>query len=161
KWFWATTLKATVAMPTLEGVSLAKQSKVTCKGFKSTNVFQAKLIDRSTLDGEIETAKADLDVDGASRVTLKGFAKEAKISGSEQCRLFLADFTLDRADVTLRNGSTATVNVKERLDYDLSTACRVEYRGSPPVTKGSTSGGSLVLPMAPGSGEAGTEPNSG
>jgi RNA polymerase sigma factor (sigma-70 family) len=161
KSFWATTLKATVAMPALEGVSLAKQSKVTCEGFKSTKGFQAKLIDRSTLDGEIETAKADLDVEGASRVTLKGSAKEAKISGSEQCRLFLADFSLDRADITLRNGSTATVNVKERLDYDLRTACRVEYRGSPPVTKGSTSGGSQVLPLAAGSGEAETEPNSG
>src|SRR5262249_29766831 len=80
-------------------------------------------------------------------VTLKGSAKEVKISAAQVCRLSLADFVVNRADVTLRDGSTATVNVKEKLDYDLSRACRLEYLGKPTTTRGKTSDTSTAVPV--------------
>jgi RNA polymerase sigma factor (sigma-70 family) len=146
KSFWATALKATIAMPALEGVRLEQLSKVTCRGFRSGRVFQAKVTGQSTLDGEIEADKLDLDATGLSTVTLKGRGKEAKISASQQCRLALANLALDQADVTLKNRSRATVHVNERLNYDLSAACRLEFVGNPRITQGKISDGSLVAP---------------
>src|SRR5262249_39013715 len=100
KSFSATSLKATIAMPSLEGLRAASGTRVTTKGFKSAKAFQANIAS-STLEGDIEASSVDLDVAGSGRVTLKGQAKEIKISASQACRLSLADFAVDRADVTL------------------------------------------------------------
>jgi thiol-disulfide isomerase/thioredoxin len=153
--FSASALKATIAMPALQGLSLARGSKATCKGFKSAKVFQAKLTGSSTLEGEIEAEKVDVDAAGGSQVTLKGSAKTAKVSATQECLLFLNELALDEADVTLKHGSKAAVNVKQRLDYDLSAASRLEYRVAPARSKGRTTDGSLALTSTtPGEGWA-------
>jgi thiol-disulfide isomerase/thioredoxin len=139
-----TVLKATIAMPALEEISLAKQSKVTCKGFKSANGFQARVTEASTLDGQIEAEKLDLLAAGASRVTLKGSAKEAKIVASQGCHLFLADFVVNNANVTLKDRTKATVNVVGKLEYDVTVASEMAYVGNPNPRKGKDSGGSVV-----------------
>src|SRR5205807_201801 len=122
-----------------------KQSRVSCKGFKATKLFQANVTERSILEGEIEAEKVDLTATKDGSVVLKGSAKEAKISASERGRLFLPEFALDHAEVTLKNGSTAVIKVNARLDYDLSASSRLEYLGSPVSTKGRTLDGSLAL----------------
>jgi thiol-disulfide isomerase/thioredoxin len=155
KSFSASALKATIAMPALERVNVARGGKVTCKAFKSAKIFQAILTGSSTLEGEIEADKVGLDASGGSQVTLKGSAKEAKISASQECLLFLTDFVVEQADITLKNGSKAAVNVKERLDYELDSACRLEYLVMPARTTGTTSAGSSALTsLTPGKGWA-------
>jgi RNA polymerase sigma factor (sigma-70 family) len=141
---WATTLKASIAMPALEGVSLSRASQATLKGFKSAKGFKASVTGACRLDGDIEAGQVDLDVVEAGTVTLKGAARGARISASRACSLFLDDLALDRAEVTLKDASSATVSVKAKLDYDLSTACRLEYRGDPTVGKHELSGGSIA-----------------
>jgi thiol-disulfide isomerase/thioredoxin len=160
KSFWATSLKATIAMPALDGLRVASGGKVTMKGFKSAKPFQAKVAFSGTLEGEIEAPSVDLDVAGGGRVTLKGSAKELKISAAQVCRLSLADLAVGRADVTLRDGATAIVNVKEKLDYDLSRACRLEYLGKPTATKGTTTDESMAVPVTsdPEKGKAAPQP---
>jgi thiol-disulfide isomerase/thioredoxin len=155
KSFSVSALKVTIRMPALEGVSLTRGSRVTLKGFKSAKAFQAKLTASSTLQGEIQAEKLDLDAAMASQVTLKGAAREATISASHGCLLFLTDFALEQGHVTLKNGSKAAMNVKERLDYDLSSGCRLEYSVLPARTRGKTSGDSSVQTSAtPGKGWA-------
>jgi RNA polymerase sigma factor (sigma-70 family) len=155
--FWATSLKATVALPALEELRAASASRVTMKGFKSDKPFQANVRFVSTLEGDIEAPNVSVDVAGHSRVTLKGRAKEVTISASQGGRLSLADFAADHVDVTLKHGATATVNVKERLNYDLSQGCRLEYLGNPPTTKGKTTDASMAVPVT--STSALTEPS--
>jgi thiol-disulfide isomerase/thioredoxin len=161
KSFWATALKATIAMPTLEGVSLAKRSRVTCKGFKPVKAFQAKLIERSTLEGEIEAEDVALEATGGSRVTLKGSAKQGKLWASDEGFLFLADFALDSAEVSLEKGSRATVHVKAKLGYDLRTNCLLGYLGNPRSTRGTTEGDSLAVPHRLAPEIEGAMPNAG
>ena len=159
--FWATSLKATIALPALEELRAASGSRVTMKGFKSDKPFQANLRFVSTLEGDIEARNVSLDVAGHSQVTLKGRAKEVKISASQGSRLSLADFTADHVDVTLKHGATATVNVKERLDYDLNQACRLEYLGNPPAAKGKTTDTSMAVPVTSPSAPAEPSPKHG
>lgn len=136
----ATLLKAAIAMPTVEGVSLTGACQGTLKGFKSTKHFQAKLTGASTLEGKIEAAKVELDVMGASEVTLQGSGENATLSAGGASKLFLADFALDSTAVNLTGASTATVHVKGKLDYVLSGASQLEYRGNPTIGKSETSG---------------------
>jgi thiol-disulfide isomerase/thioredoxin len=120
---------------------------MTLKGFKSARPFHAGVAFSGTLEGEIEAPHVDLDVAGGGRVTLRGSAKELKISAAQVSQLSLADFAADHADVTLQDGSTATVKVKEKLDYDLKRGSRLDYLGNPPTTKGMTSDSSLAIPV--------------
>jgi RNA polymerase sigma factor (sigma-70 family) len=138
----STTLKATIAMPVLERVDASGAVQVQCHGFKSAKSFKANITNASRLTGEIDAGKVDLRVAGGSKIILKGSAREARISGSQAGSLFLGDLALDRADVTLKEASSATVNVKGQLDYDLSLASRLEYRGDPAIGKHQATGAS-------------------
>jgi RNA polymerase sigma factor (sigma-70 family) len=137
-----TTLKASITMPALERVELARSSQATVKGFKGGKAFQAKLTGASHLNGEVEAGRVELEVTGGSKTTLKGAAKEARISATGAGSLSLGELTLDRADVTLASASSATVNVTKKLDYRLSGASRLEYRGNPAIGRAEVSGGS-------------------
>lgn len=143
--FWATSLKATIAMPSLEGLRTTSGSRVTLKGFKSDKPFKSYVAFSSTLDGEIEAGNMNLEAAGGARVTLKGSARELKVLASHASRLSLADFTADRADVTLRDGSTMALRVKEKLEYDLNRACRLEYLGNPATARGKAADGSSAV----------------
>jgi RNA polymerase sigma factor (sigma-70 family) len=139
-----TTLKATIAMPALERVELSRSSQVTTKGFASGKVFQAKVTEASSLNGEIKAGRVELELASAGKVTLKGAAKEARISANGASSLSLGELTLERADVTLTGGSSATLNVTKKLDYHLSGGSRLEYRGNPSLGKQEVSAGSVV-----------------
>jgi CubicO group peptidase (beta-lactamase class C family) len=80
----------------------------------------------------------------ASTVTLKGSAKEGKLTASDVSHLLLGDFALDRADVHLSEASSAGVRVQTKLDYNLGDACRLTYHGDPSLGKKVTSEGSSV-----------------
>jgi RNA polymerase sigma factor (sigma-70 family) len=133
--FQNVTLKASVAMPSLEGVTLRGASNVTIGGFKSGTDFKLRAGEASTVKGEIQAGDFDLEATGASNVSLKGSAKKARLSGKEASELTLAEFALDSADVTLKDASHATIQVKKQLDYDLSGASNLRYRGDPMIGK--------------------------
>src|SRR5262249_1757513 len=140
----ATALKAAVVMPSLEGVTLVGGSKVTCTAFKSARAFKARLTHASTLEGEIDANRLDIEAADGTTGRRRGMAKEARASASRSCVLSLVDCAIDHADITLTEGSTAKVNVKDNLDYTLTSACRLEYRGSPAIGRHEATGGSSV-----------------
>src|SRR5262249_14270348 len=84
----------------------------------------------------------ELEALDASTLTLKGSAKEGKLTARDVSHLLLADFALDRADVHLTEVSTAAVRVRSKLDYNLSEASRLTYHGDPSLGKRVPSEGS-------------------
>jgi RNA polymerase sigma factor (sigma-70 family) len=137
-------LKAAIAMPALEAVTLGGASRVTFKDFKSAKSLKVKVTSASRLDGEIKASQINLDATDAATVTLKGSAKKARISATQASTLHLGDLVLDQADVTLKNASTATVNVRKKLDYEVRNASRLIYSGDPTIGKQERSGASTV-----------------
>jgi hypothetical protein len=141
-----TVLKAAITMPALEGLNLRAASRARIKGFKSEKDFHANLNGASRLDGEIRAGKINLQVTGASRVILQGSAAEVTVSATGASRLALGDLATAKASVNLSGASRATVQAKDQLDYALSGASRLEYRGKPAIGKKATSGASIVSP---------------
>jgi len=73
---------------------------------------------------------------------LKGSATEAKLEGSGASHLDLSDFALDQAAVELSGASHATIQVKTKLNYSLSGASHLSYKGDPTIGEKEKSGAS-------------------
>jgi CubicO group peptidase (beta-lactamase class C family) len=139
KSFRHATLKLAVTMPTLEKVSLSDACHGTIQGFTAAKDFKARVSDWSTLGGELKAMTVDVEALDASTLTLKGSAKEGKLTARDASHLLLADFALDLADVHLSEASTAAARVQAKLDYNLSDASRLTYHGDPSLGKQLTS----------------------
>jgi RNA polymerase sigma factor (sigma-70 family) len=138
--FQNVTLKAAVTMPRLEGLTVRGACRVTLTGFKAEKDCKLRVSDVSSLTGDLRAATVDLAAEGAARITLRGSAQKARLSGAGAGSLALAGFTADHADVTLTGAARATLEVKNTLDYDLSDASSLKYGGAPKVGKSRTTG---------------------
>jgi RNA polymerase sigma factor (sigma-70 family) len=133
--------KATIAMPSLEGIRLDAASQGTIKGFESKS-FTANLGAASRLSGDIKAEKVTLAAQAASKLKLEGSAKNGALSADGASSLDLQDFVLAQAEVKLAGASKATINVTEKLDYNVSGASNLTYRGNPTIgTKVKTGAG--------------------
>jgi RNA polymerase sigma factor (sigma-70 family) len=145
KSFWATRLNVAIAMPALEGVTVDRGGRVTCTGFRSDGEFTARISGRGSLIGDIEAGNMHLDAFQGGVVELKGATKELRISATGTCQIKLGGLAADRADVRLRDASSAAIKVKENLDFDLDGVSRLEYDGDPFLGKQRVDGGSSFL----------------
>ncbi len=138
--FQNVTLKAAITMPTLEGLSVSGAGKATVTGFKSDKGCKLRVSGASQLKGDLGTGNLDLEATGASNATLKGSAKTGRITAEGASHLDLADFTVDKADVVLTGASSAKVQVKGELDYNVSGASQLKYGGNPKIGKQDATG---------------------
>jgi serine/threonine-protein kinase len=83
-------------------------------------------------------------VEGASFVTLQGKAENAVLKGSGASHLDLAGVDAKTAEVKLSAASSATVGVREKLTYELSSVSHLNYVGDPASLSGKKSGGSTI-----------------
>jgi serine/threonine-protein kinase len=87
---------------------------------------------------------------GASSARLRGSARAAVLQAEGASRLDLTDLALEGAEVVLAGASRATIQVKGLLNYDLSSASRLEYLGEPTIGKAKRAGASSVAQRRPG-----------
>jgi hypothetical protein len=107
-------LRASIAMPVLEGTVLTGTARATIQGFDSDRSFRTRISGASKLEGSIRAGDLDFEISGASKLTLRGSARGARISASGASHLELADFTVK----------------SETLLLDLSGASQTQLRGS-------------------------------
>ena len=86
----------------------------------------------------------DIDAAGASQAQLRGSGKDVHVTAKGASRLRPADFAADSAAVELRDPCRAEVRVKAHLDYSLSGASHLDYRGNRALGNHATSGASSV-----------------
>jgi RNA polymerase sigma factor (sigma-70 family) len=137
-------LKLAISMPALEGVSLRGACRATVKGFKSDKPFLANVNAASSLNGEISAGKVELKLAGASKVALQGSGREAALSATGASKLLLAEFPTGTVTVQLSGASKAIVQAKDKLDYSLTGASKLEYHGNPTIGKKAVTGASSV-----------------
>ncbi len=143
-WHTKQPLKATITLPVLQSVQMDSASRLTIQEFKSSKDFIVKITAASNLDGSIEANNLKVDATGASKVKLKGSAKEAKLSASGACNIHLDEFVLDTANVKLTGACKASVKTKTKLDYLLSGASKLHYQGNPTIGQARSTGASSV-----------------
>jgi len=138
------TLKASVAMPELLGLTASGATRGTVSGFSSTEDLDIGVSGASRLNGDITADNAVFDISGASSIQLDGSANNMDATASGASHLNLDDFVVNNADVNLSGASSGTVNLSGRLDANLSGASNLWYIGEPTMGDINTSGASTV-----------------
>jgi hypothetical protein len=111
---------------------------------RSTAPFTAKVSGASTFRGKVEASELDLETEGASRTILSGSAKKAKIVAEGASHLQLESLQLETVNIKVSGASHAKLAVSSSLDYEVSSASHLTYKGSPSHVEGKRTGGSHV-----------------
>ena len=143
-WFGPVTLRASVTMPELRGLTVSGASRGDIYDFSSTEDLDITVSGASRVNGDITAGNVEFDISGASTIQLEGSANDMVASVSGASRLNLGGFTVNNADVGFSGASSGTVNLDGRLDADLSGASRLWYIGEPVMGTINTSGASTI-----------------
>jgi hypothetical protein len=143
-WFGPKTLRVSVAMPQLNGLTVSGASRGDVYDFSSTEDVDITVSGASRVNGDITAGNIDFDISGASTVQLEGSANDMVAGVSGASRLNLGSFTVNNADVSFSGASSGTINLDGRLDADLSGASRLSYIGEPTMGTINTSGASTL-----------------
>lgn len=138
------TLRASVAMPELLGLTISGATRGTISGFSSTEDLDIGVSGASRVTGDITAGNVDFEISGASTIQLEGSASNMDATASGASHLNLDDFIVNNADVNLSGASSGTVNLDGRLDADLSGASNLWYIGEPMMGDIDTSGASTI-----------------
>jgi hypothetical protein len=132
----------TIGMPAIRGASLSGASSSTISGFKS-DALDLLMTGASIAQLSIESKRADVNLSGASRLTVTGSGEvlNAKISGASE--LYAYGFTAAVVDADASGASKVNVFVGQTLKATASGASLIYYKGTPSVTS-SASGASAV-----------------
>jgi len=143
-WFGPVTLRASVTMPQLSGLTVSGASRGDIYDFSSTEDLDITVSGASKVTGDITAGNVEFDISGASTIQLEGSANDMVASVSGAGRFNLDDFTVNNADVNFSGASSGTVNLNGRLDANLSGASRLWYIGEPTMGDINTSGASTI-----------------
>jgi len=143
-WFGPVTLRASVTMPELRGLTVSGASRGTVSDFSSTEDLDITVSGASRVNGDITAGNVEFDISGASTIQLEGSANDMVAGASGASRLNLGGFTVNNADVDFSGASSGTVNLNGRLDANLSGASRLWYIGEPIMGTINTSGASTI-----------------
>lgn len=142
--FGPVTLRASVTMPELHGLTVSGASRGDVYDFSSTEDVNITVSGASRVNGDITAGNIEFDISGASTVQLEGSANDMVASVSGASRLNLGGFTVNNANVNFGGASSGTVNLNGRLDADLSGASKLSYIGEPIMGTINTSGASTL-----------------
>jgi hypothetical protein len=138
------TLKATITLPELTGVTASGASRVTITGFKSSATLAADVSGASSLKGDAQTGDARFVVSGASTLILQGTGRNLTLDASGASKVNLEQFATADVHANVSGASSATVNATGRLDAEATGASKLRYTGSPTLGTVHTSGASAV-----------------
>jgi hypothetical protein len=138
-------LKVSITMPRLESLALGGACTGRLGRFPSSPSLALECQGASTLSGALETERLSARAEGASSLKIKGTAKEVELRASGASHVDLSGLSSDRAEVELSGASNARVEPKSSLDYSISGASTLRYRGDPKIGKSESSGASSVV----------------
>ena len=142
--FRRVTLKASVTMPQLGGLTVSGASRGTVYDFSSTEDVSITVSGASRVTGDITAGNVNFDISGASTIQLEGSANDMVASVSGASLFNLGDFTVNNANVDVSGASTGTINLNGRLDADVSGASTLLYFGDPIMGTIDVSGASTL-----------------
>jgi len=143
-WLGPVTLRASVTMPQLSGLTVSGASRGDIYDFSSTEDLDITVSGASRVNGDITAGNVEFDISGASTIQLEGSANDMVASVSGASSFNLGGFTVNNADVNFSGASSGTINLDGRLDADLSGASRLWYIGEPTMGDINTSGASTI-----------------
>jgi hypothetical protein len=138
------TLRASVTIPQLHGLTVSGASHGTVSGFSSTEDLDITVSGASRVTGDITAGNVQFGISGASTVQLEGSGNDIDANVSGASHFNLEAFTVNNADVNFSGASAGTVNLNGRLDANVSGASTLWYIGEPTTVDSNISGASTV-----------------
>ena len=154
---------AKITMPQISKLRLGGATNAVVRGFDSKESVSLNLSASSTLDietvvrelkceisgasrltGKVRAADADFVLSGASRVALNGSADSVALSAWGASKAEMEGLSLQDAEVNLKGASEAIINVRGKLNIDLSSGSRLTYTGNPVINSISVTGASSI-----------------
>jgi hypothetical protein len=142
--FRRVTLKASVTMPELSGLTVSGASRGTVSNFNCTEAVSIAVSGASRVEGDFTAGDIGFDVSGASAIELEGSADDMVTIVSGASTFNLGDFTVNNANVNISGASTGTINLDGRLDANVSGASTLLYIGDPLMGNINVSGASTL-----------------
>jgi hypothetical protein len=162
--FTRVTVRATVVMPVLEGLSLSDDSSGSVAGFSSdgplalaiqdsssakldalkVGTLDVRAADDSSVSGSMQADRTSLKISDASDADLSGATRALALRVSDGSSAKLGHLRAGDADVRLSDGSDGVVMAEGTLDARLSDGSHLKYVGSPKLGSVSTSDGSSL-----------------
>jgi hypothetical protein len=143
--FFPTSLKIKIALPEMVGLNLSEGAKAIITNYHLSDHFSLFLAGDSTLNGAFEADQIAFNLSDASSVSLSGTATYLDLDCKGGSKVDLGNLALTAAQIRLREGSEATLNVVGRFDATLNDASKVYYLGNPLFTDISVSDGSTMI----------------
>jgi len=138
------TLRASVTLPQLHGLTASGASRGTVSNFSSNEDLDITVSGASRVTGDVTAGNVEFGISGASTIQLEGSANDIDANVSGASHFNLEAFTVNNADVNFSGASSGTVNLNGRLDANLSGASRLWYIGEPTMGDINTSGASAI-----------------
>jgi hypothetical protein len=135
-------MKLAITMPVVEGVRLHGACNGTLKGFNGGKDLTIQVEGASKIKGDVDAGNVEVVANGASNVTLRGTASAVEVEGNGASQVHLDDLKVARAKVQLSGASSGAVQATDKLDYEISGASHLDYRGHPSLGRHDTSGAS-------------------
>ena len=100
-------LKAEIVLPVLDALDAGARRRPRSRDFAPSRNSSSSSTAPARSTGSIDVGDADLDVSGASRLTLIGSARAARLSASGASHLKLEDFPVQQCEIELSGASSA------------------------------------------------------
>ena len=143
--FFPTILKITIAMPQLNSLNLMDKAKATVNIYKSIPRFDLVMDGESYINGDLNADLTNFYLSGHSQMSLIGESQKLQLKVAGGSKLDLSKFLLSGADVELREGSSAILNVDGDLNVVLKDASKIYYLGNPLIKNTSITGDSSMI----------------
>jgi hypothetical protein len=138
------TLRASVTIPDLHGLTVSGASRGAVSDFNSTEDLGITVSGASRVTGNITAGNVEFDISGASTVELAGSAGDMVAVVSGASRFNLGDFAVNDVNINISGASTGTISLDGRLDANVSGASTLLYIGEPTMGDINTSGASTI-----------------
>ena len=138
-------LKAYISFKDIDKLDVSGACDVYVQGQVKADNLKFVLSGASDLKGEFYiSAKMDIDMSGASDMTVKGAASNLKIEASGASSFKGYDFRTDYCDADVSGASGIQITVNKELSAKASGASDVRYKGDGLIRDIKTSGASSV-----------------
>lgn len=138
-------LRAYISVTNLDELKGGGATNIKIEGTLAASNLKLNMSGASDLKGRITVnGKLDIDLSGASDITLEGSADEVAIEASGASDIKAYDFTARNCTVAASGACTVRITVEKELSAKLSGASNISYKGSALIRDIKTSGASNI-----------------
>lgn len=137
-------IKINITAPTLKSIAGSGGSRIIFNGEFKEERLDCAISGGGKIFGKLNLQSLNLSLSGGSRSELSGNASEVSLAASGGSKALHFDLNSQKYSIAISGGGSAQIDVSESLSVVASGGSRVKYRGTPRLSKVSTSGGSSI-----------------